>query len=63
MSSTRYDPMESWGKVRVDALELQDPYVPLPLTTLLFLGVNLMSSTDTTAQTLSLSPKRGKSPK
>jgi hypothetical protein len=27
MSTKRVDPMESWGKVRVDALELQDPCV------------------------------------
>ena len=35
MSSNRFDPMEAWGKVRVDALELQDPYHrtdPEPLT-------------------------------
>jgi hypothetical protein len=35
MSINRFDPMESWGKVRVDALELQDPYHrtdPAPLT-------------------------------
>ena len=35
MCAQRLDPMESWGKVRVDALELQDPYHrsdPEPLT-------------------------------
>ena len=35
MSADRVDPMESWGRVRVDALELQDPYHrtdPEPLT-------------------------------
>jgi hypothetical protein len=35
MSANRVDPMESWGRVRVDALELQDPYHrtdPEPLT-------------------------------
>ena len=35
MSASRFDPMESWGKMRVDALELQDPYhrcEPQPLT-------------------------------
>jgi len=35
MCAQRFDPLESWGKVRVDALELQDPYHrcnPEPLT-------------------------------